>query len=447
MPFKNRIRLPFYISRPQFPMERNVFRRADGSSKVLSMVVRNTFQGFTDHLPQQWHKKLVIALAHDNITIEGDNYLGDVVLDGDYQIEWQEFLDNPVAAATFQIQVTPFDATNSNCVSCETVTQLSVEDDTVPGLFGDDDGGSINVFDNDSICCYPATSQLIYFNTDFLNSAMLVENGTFSFETLPATPSQTNVKIATYRVTCPDGSYDDADVYASFDGSGGETCCQPSNVSVNEELSVITWEAGCEPANGFYYDFRKVSDPGVPVFSNTVTGEVRTADVPLIVTNNPAEYIFTIYSRCESVDSATTTFNFTIPPPVGNCTTYQALYEAEDGPYNASISYMNCTGSIITNIIPRLTPTPFCVAVDDANLPIYMVSNRPATSFTPAGPCGAACYIYQNNSGDNAEGITYNECDGTPVENVTITPGSNFCAQAGAVWGEGIGLLTIMGPC
>lgn len=75
MPYKNRIRLPIMFTKPQFPTERNVFRLADGSSKVLSVIIRNTFEGSTDQLPEDWHRKLVVAMSHDEITIENERLM------------------------------------------------------------------------------------------------------------------------------------------------------------------------------------------------------------------------------------------------------------------------------------------------------------------------------------------------------------------------------------
>jgi hypothetical protein len=448
MPFKNRIRLPFYLSRAQFPMERNVFRRADGSAKVLSMIVRHTYQGFTDHLPEGWHKKLTIALAHDSVTIEGDNYLGDVALDGDYQIEWQDFLDNPVAPATFQIQVTPFDATNSNCVSCSQISQLALVDDTVSGALGDSEEASINVFENDSICCYPAVPELVYTNPAYIINAYIQPDGVVEFESVAAAPVISNVKVATYRVTCEDGTYDEADIYASFNGSGGEVCCQPENVSFDSNTNTISWEADCDPVNGFDYDFRQASSPGVVLFSGNAPGADRSIVVPEIVTANPSEYIFNIYSVCESSQSATTTFNFNIPIPSGECQAFNANYSAISGPSSATFSYMNCSGDIVNQVVTRFNPVNVCAAISSLNNPIYWASDQPDSSFSPLGACGpSACEIWMNTSEENAVDLTYISCEGDLFEGVTITPGSAFCAQHDSLSGEGISLMTNMGLC
>src|SRR5687767_11228562 len=99
MPFRNRIRLPFYLTRPQFPRESNVFRRADGSTKVQSVIIRKVFEGETDKLPKEIHERFIVALSHDDVTIEGKYLATGVSMDGDYEIDWLKFLDFPLANA------------------------------------------------------------------------------------------------------------------------------------------------------------------------------------------------------------------------------------------------------------------------------------------------------------------------------------------------------------
>lgn len=414
MPFKNRIRLPFYLSKPQFPMERSVFRKANGETKVLSVVVRSTYQGETDYLPADWHRKLAIALAHDQVTIEGDKYIGNVALDGDYQIDWQEFLDYPAAKSTFQIQVTPFNATNSNCVSCSQISQLSLEDDTVPGEIGDGGEAEINVFDNDSICCYPPVAELVYVNESFIENANITNEGIFSFNAINPVPSESNVKIATYRVTCEDGSYDEADVYASFNGSGEATCCQPSGLDYNEELNLISWLTSCEPSGGFNYDFRLASNPGVPIFSGNVAGDIIGINVPPEIIEAPGDYIFTIYADCGATQSDTSTLNFTIESPAGECYGFDAGYNAVTGPANAIFSYMNCAGDVVNTSVARFTTKRVCALVDESNNPVFWSADQPSTTFVPASACGLGAVNISNelivgtiNDVDGISGYTF----------------------------------------
>lgn len=396
MAFKNRIRLPFYLSKPQFPMERSVFRKADGTSKTLSVVVRNTVQGLTDYLPEDWHRKLAIALAHDNVDIEGDRYNTGVVLNGDYQIDWQEFLNYPVAQSGFELEITPFNATNSNCMTCSAATQLNLQDDTFPGVYGDGEAGSANVFENDEICCYPPLAEIVYINNTFLASASIGDEGSFEFESNPVVSTQSNVKIATYRVTCEDGSFDEADIYASFNGSGGESCCQPYGISFDNVINVIYWQADCNPDNGFVWDFRTAANPGVVISSGSSLPAQRNINLPGPVAANPGDYIFTIYSDCGGSQSTTTIFNFNIPAPASECYGFDANYSAVSGPASATFSYMNCAGDIVNVVVGRFSVVRVCAAVSTGITPVYWTSNQPDSYFTPMAPCGSTPAIEGN---------------------------------------------------
>lgn len=62
-------------------------------------------------------------------------------------------------------------------------------------------------------------------------------------------------------------------------------------------------------------------------------------------------------------------------------------------------------------------------------------------------PPSPECEIWQNTGEENATGVSYIACDGTPIGEVDITPGSNFCAQVGTLTGPAEGSLTNMGTC
>ncbi len=245
--FKNRVRLPIMFAKPQFPTERNVFRLANGASKVLSVIIRNTYEGKTDQLPEDWHRKLVIAMAHDEVTIENERLMSNVVLDGDYSIDHQEFLNYPIAQATFSVQVTPFDATNSNCQTCDEMTQLNLVDDTTDETWAE---GTTHDFpdvvtDNDAICCNPFEITLVTYNTNYFENVSISAGGVLTATVKDPVPSIENVFIATYRVTCPDGSYDEANIYGNISGTSPE--CPPwiQNIETEVESSTsvtMSWE-------------------------------------------------------------------------------------------------------------------------------------------------------------------------------------------------------------
>ena len=103
--FKNRVRLPIYTRTAQFPTEANRFRLANGVKKTLSVVIRKTYELVTDYMNESMHQRLVIALNHDEVAIEGDKYIGNLTLDNAYEIEWPDFLDYPLGQGKTIIEV------------------------------------------------------------------------------------------------------------------------------------------------------------------------------------------------------------------------------------------------------------------------------------------------------------------------------------------------------
>lgn len=306
--FKNRIRLPFILTKPQFPLEKNVFRKADGSSSILSAVIRNTYEGKTDHLIADWHRKLVIAMAHKDVNVEGTNFLSDVVIDGDYNIEWNDFLYNPVAPATFSVQVTPFNASSSNCQSCSEITQLSLVDDYTDEIW---DEGTTHEFPdiitaNDSICCYPYEIELMSFNTDYFDSVTIDSNGVLEATVAASVPVLNNVLIATYRVTCENGGYDEANVYGNITGTGVQ-CPPPTGLTATPDeedgtMVNVSWtEPDPAPAGGYDWAIYECDD----VYTVIQSGNTSDGDIEITGLTPSTCYIFAIASVCGEGDLST----------------------------------------------------------------------------------------------------------------------------------------------
>jgi Fibronectin type III domain len=305
MPFKQRIRLPMQLHSAQFPEERTVFRKANGVSKTLSVIVRKTYELETDLLPEFWHQRLKIALAHDNISWEGERYLGDIVQDGDYTIQWPDgVLHYPAAKAECKVQVTPFDATNSNCMTCDEASQLNLVDDTVTGIYGalqEDTDYTWPVADNDTICCFPASFSAVYFNSNYIDSGSInASTGLLSFHTKPDLPSVNGMLIATYRVTCPNGGYDEANVYANIEGTL-PGCAGPSNViatGISSDEITFEWDA---PGAGLFTYYWEIYEGTLPVGSPVQTGTLTmTSDTTMTVFSltSGTDYYFQIKRVC-----------------------------------------------------------------------------------------------------------------------------------------------------
>lgn len=374
MPFRNRIRLPFYISKAQFPTEQNVTRLANGITRVESVVIRKTYEGLTDDLPEWVHQRLVIALSHDIVKIEGDRYFGEVARDGEYEIDWHEFMDRPLAQAKFKVEVTPFDATNSNCQSCEEANQVSLVDDTFPSTLEESETYTLDVFENDTIECYPFTATIVYFNPDFIASAEIDENGILTVETTPEFQSANGVKLVTYRVTCPNGGFDEADVYGNLDGTV-EACLAPLslNTSLLEEDSVtMVWNnPDPAPEDGYEWSLIEFDHPGVIVQSGT-----SSTDSQAISGLTPGtKYTFNVRSKCgEGYYSNYVSRTFTTSTVPEGCGRYQVTYGGS-GPNEQfqSVTYIHCTGEQRNILLFAFQPKTICAAETSAGSPVMII--------------------------------------------------------------------------
>lgn len=391
--FNNRVRLPIYLRTPQFPTEANRFRLSNGESKTLSVVVRKVWEILTDYMTKQAHQRLVIALNHDNVSIEGDKYVGGVTVDSDYEIVWPDFLDYPLGQAKVKIQVTPFDVTNSNCQSCEQATQLSVVDDDI-GTIEEGATATVNAYDNDSICCYPVTAEIVSYNTGYLDSAEIdPDTGVITLVSKTPNVPATNVVLATYRVTCPDGTYDEADVYGTIEGTE-EECPTPSGflpVVVSDPPAPfsadIEWTVpASDPAFGYEWVLKDMADPGVNVQSGPSTDKTVTLTGLQPNTN----YGFYVKSICSAIifdplASPFAEFLFSTPESDSDqCGTFDVSVNDETaGNEVYYFSYMDCAGIIQTQGLANLTTRSVCMLMDAFNEPVYF-----------QGHAGVFTYLY-----------------------------------------------------
>lgn len=115
--YKNIVRLPFYLKQPQFLSKKNIFTLSNSDQKKLSARLEVEYNAETDYMPKEWHEKLVIALEHDHVFIENtnSNESQKFIHDGNYDIEWQDFLNHPTAKAKFKVKKIPYNNFNTNC--------------------------------------------------------------------------------------------------------------------------------------------------------------------------------------------------------------------------------------------------------------------------------------------------------------------------------------------
>lgn len=390
MPFLNRIRIPLYLKTPQFPTEANRFRLSNGENKTLSVTIRKNYSLVTDYMSQTMHQRLVVALNHDNVSIEGDRYVGGVTVDGEYEITWPDFLDYPLGQAAVKIQVTPFDMTNDNCQTCEQASQLALVDDDA-GEIAEGAEGTVNVFSNDSICCFPIVAEIVSFNTTYLDDAVINTTGNVTLTVKNPVASVGSIIMATYRVTCPDGSYDEADVYASIAGSE-PACEQPSGfedvlfTDPFDGTADIEWTApAVDPSGGYEWQLFEMQTPGTPV----QTGTSADKTVTLTGLQPGTDYGFYVRSVCaEGEFSPYTEFLFLTPTTgTGLCDNFTVT--CDDGSPIASIynySYMDCDGNIQNYSIINLQTHAHCMMSDGFSQPLYFAGDPPV-SYSFNAPC------------------------------------------------------------
>lgn len=391
MAFSNRVRLPIQLHSPQFPEERRVFRKANGQAKTLSVVIRKVYELETDYMPESWHQRLKIALAHDVVTVEGEKYLGDISQDGDYAIDWPEgVLHYPAAKANVKVQATPFDATNSNCQTCEEVNQLNLEDDEATGIYGalqEDEDYLVDVAGNDSICCAPAVFSLVSFNSDYLDTCTIdPATGEVSMHTGTGLTSVNGIVLATYRVTCPDGSYDEANITADIEGSI-VGCLAPSLLNLNGDSQTTAQASWTEsvPGSTYYWELYEGAGPiGSPVQTGTVTDD----ELSIAGLTADTDYYFQIRTVCSesSVSNYISGLFDTLPGDEGSCGQYNICYARPLFSGFITLPYTDCDGDTQNAIVPNNTCRMVCALQNSPGDPV-MITGGSFVTITYIGLC------------------------------------------------------------
>lgn len=376
MPYKNRIRLPFYLRRPQFPDERNVFRFADGSTKVQAVVIRKTYEGITGYMPEWVHQRLKFALSHDQVTIEGDRYLGGVVIDDDYNIDWPEFMDMPYAQANFKVQVSPFNATNSNCQSCDEASQLQLVQDNLPATLEQNTTYEFNVFENDRIDCSPFTVSISFFNPFFVASVSITQAGDVSLTTKPLFYPKNGVLLAQYRVTCPNGNYDEVGIYGNVTGDD-EGCLEPTNLratGMEVTSAQIAWDAPSPaPDDGYEWKLALASSPAAIIDSGSTIGNAITLPVESDPLDPATEYIFSVRAKCDDeLFSDWVNLEFTTSAQEMICGKYRVTIFDGYGPFK-DVTYIGCNGMTATIRLTPFVPRTICALQDGPHQPVSIV--------------------------------------------------------------------------
>jgi len=136
----NKVRLPFYLGKPNRKADRNIYFKSNGQAKVTKSVLRKEYEASVDYLPDLLHEKLHIALEHETVFIESAQYTGEVRISEDYEVKWTDLNEFLLAPAAFKVNATPYGSSLNNCADCETweeTTCSSAIQMTQSGIDGD----------------------------------------------------------------------------------------------------------------------------------------------------------------------------------------------------------------------------------------------------------------------------------------------------------------------
>lgn len=274
----NRIRLPFYLSKPQYPAEEDVYLKGNGRRVVMKAIVNKVMEGKTDYMPSLLHERLSIALRHDEVNIESDKYTASIKLVGAYDIDWQDFLDYPFAPANFKAFEEAFVARSNRCDICTVSNFLTLADDQMPDDLEEGMSYEIDVTTNDSICCSDPVFSIFSYDSDYIDTISITQAGVVSFTLKTPLASAPDKSLFTYKVACDDVE-ETADVTGTVEGTLTPLCEAPSALiltsvdpaSLPEQIHADWAEpGGGPPADG--YEWLLVTWPsGLPIASGTTT--------------------------------------------------------------------------------------------------------------------------------------------------------------------------------
>lgn len=86
----NCVRLPLRLIKKQYPQTQKLYVKATGERVVLSSSIGSEWELETDYMPEHWHEKLVVALSHDDVLINGIR----VTQEGEYTVLYEDEIDN-----------------------------------------------------------------------------------------------------------------------------------------------------------------------------------------------------------------------------------------------------------------------------------------------------------------------------------------------------------------
>jgi len=86
--FKNAVRLPLYLKESRFSQSRNIYGMLSGRQRILSASVSDEHELETDYMTEEMHRKLIIALMHDEVYVNGRL----MTQSSDYSVDWDNYV-------------------------------------------------------------------------------------------------------------------------------------------------------------------------------------------------------------------------------------------------------------------------------------------------------------------------------------------------------------------
>jgi hypothetical protein len=268
----------------------------------MKSIVSKTLEGKTDWLPGLIHERMAIALRHDEVNIENEKYTGSVRLAGAYDIDWQEFLDYPVAPAKFRVLEEAFVARSNRCEICEEKNFLALQDDYVQDPIDEGDTVDINVAENDSVCCSSPVWSIVSYDDSVIDSISITQAGLVTITLKTPLASIADILLFTYKVICGDLE-STATVTGNIDGSLTPPCEAPSGLTLSfitsatpEELHAEWTAPGSPPAGGYEWTLQKFTG----VWEDVTNGLTSLTEVNINSLDCSMEYRFRVRAICDS---------------------------------------------------------------------------------------------------------------------------------------------------
>jgi hypothetical protein len=113
-PLNNKVSIPIRIFNPQFPQADKVYVKSNGERSVQFSKIDKEWKLETEYLTAELHEKIIVALAHDTVIIDGES----VTKSAEYEINWDDYVEHDcsgrLSKATCKVQQNRT-LRNSNC--------------------------------------------------------------------------------------------------------------------------------------------------------------------------------------------------------------------------------------------------------------------------------------------------------------------------------------------